>query len=298
MKQKVTNKMKKLAIIALLGLVAFLIPKYSISEGKNSPSLTPTIVLTDKNLIVLSGEVNGESASAVISKANELCHVGTARKMFGGKPTLTLFVNSPGGSIQSGLEMIEALKGTGCKINTVTLFAASMGFQIVQNMDDRLILKNGVLMSHRAAGGFEGSFGGIRPSQLDSRYQFWMDRVRELDEQTVSRTKGKQTYDSYTKEYQNEMWLTGNKSVQEGYADEVVLVKCDSSVQGTSTHSIDFMGVSISYELDNCPLNTSPMNIKMFLPKGLELSTELKNEIKTKFLERFYNTQKQEIPLY
>ena len=290
--------MKKMALITLLGLVMILVPKMSISQEKKAPDLSPTVVLTSKNLLVLNGEVNGESTSAVISKAKELCQVSAVKKLFGQKPTLNLFINSPGGSIQSGLELNEALRGLGCKINTVTLFAASMAFQIVQNLDDRLVLKNGVMMSHHAAGGFEGSFGGTKPSQVDSRYQFWLDRVRELDEQTVSRTKGKQTYDSYLKEYDHEMWLAGTKSVQEGYSDEVVLVRCDASIGGTSKHSLDFMGMQVSYELDNCPLNTAPMNISMLMPQGKELPTEIKNEIKSKFLATFYNSQKQEIPMY
>lgn len=294
MKQKVNNKMKKLALIVLLGLGVTLIPKNSISQGNNSPDLSPTVVLTSKNLLVLNGEVNGESTSAVISKAKDLCQ----GKMFGPKPTLNLFLNTPGGGIQPGLEMIEALKGTGCKINTITLFAASMGFQIVQNLDDRLVLKNGTMMSHRAAGQMEGSFGGVHPSQMDSRYQFWLDRIRDLDEQTVSRTKGKQTYDSYIKEYDHELWLTGPKSVKEGYSDKVVLVRCDDSIQGTTKHSIDFMGTQISYELDACPLNTAPLNINMLMPQGKDLPLEIKNEIKAKFLGQFNNAQKQEIPMY
>lgn len=290
--------MKKLVLTILLGLGVILVPKMSISQGKNAPDLSPTVVLSSKNLLVLNGEVNGETTSAVISKAKELCKISPVKKLFGQKPTLTLFINSPGGSIQSGLELNEALRGLGCKVNTVVLFAASMAFQIVQNLDDRLILKNGVMMSHHAAGGFEGSFGGTKPSQLDSRYQFWLDRVRELDEQTVTRTKGKQTYESYLKEYDHEMWLTGTKSVQEGYSDEVVLVRCDESIEGTSKHSLDFMGIQISYELDNCPLNTSPMNISMLMPQGKELPTEIKNEIKSKFLNQFFNAQKQALPMY
>ena len=289
--------MKKLVFTILLGLGVVLTPQYSNSQANNASDLTPTVTLTSQNLLVLNGEVNGETTSAVISKAKELCQIGPTRKLFGQKPTLKLFINTPGGSIQAGLEMIEALKGTGCKIDTVTLFAASMGFQIIQNLDNRLVLKNGVMMSHHAAGGFEGSFGGTKPSQLDSRYQFWLDRIRELDEQTVSRTKGKQTYESYLKEYDHEMWLTGTKSVEEGYSDQVVLVRCDSSIQGTSKHNVDFMGIQVSYELDNCPLNTTPMNISMLLPQGKELPVELKNEVKTKFLNQFYNSQKQEIPM-
>jgi ATP-dependent protease ClpP protease subunit len=208
-----------------------------------------------------------------------------------------LFLNSPGGSIQSGLELIEALKGIGRPVNTVTLFAASMAFQIAQNMNDRLILKNGILMSHRAAGEMQGSFGGTRPSQMDSRYQLWLDRVRELDEQTVSRTQGKQTYDSYTKEYANEVWLTGTKSVQEGYADRIVLVKCDTTLSGVNTNHVNFMGMDIAYDLDRCPINTSPMNVRASSLDGKALNAELVNKVEQEFLSGFENKQRQVIPM-
>ena len=207
-----------------------------------------------------------------------------------------MFLNTPGGSIQSGLEMIEALQGIGRPINSITLFAASMGFQIAQNLDDRLILKNGVLMSHHAAGGFEGSFGGIRPNQVDSRYQLWLDRVKELDEQTVRRTNGKQTYESYTKEYDHEVWLTGSKSVEEGYADRIVKVKCDSSLSGVTTKHASFMGLDIAYDLDNCPINTSPMNIRVNALDGKTLTKELETKVKDEFTGQFENKQKM-VPL-
>ena len=172
-----------------------------------------------------------------------------------------------------------------------------MAFQILENMNDRLVLKNGVLMSHRAAGEMQGSFGGTRPSQMDSRYELWLDRVKELDEQTVSRTHGLQTYDSYTKEYANEVWLTGTKSVREGYADKVVLVKCDATLSGTNTNHTNFMGMDIAYELDKCPMNTSPMNIRVNSLDGKALNTELLNKVKSEFLSGFENKQNQVIPM-
>lgn len=257
-------KTNKVIVGAALALLMALVPASSLSKDTKKE----TVVLSKSNTIVLNSEVDGESTGKVIAKAKELdkeLNSSLKGKFTGNsRKPLYLFLNTPGGSIQSGLELIEALQGIGRPVNTVTLFAASMGFQIAQALDERLILKNGVLMSHRAYGGFEGEFGGSAPSQIDSRYSLWKDRMDELDAQTVARTKGKQTMESYQKQYASEMWLTGAKSVAQGYADREVLVRCDETLTGTTQHELMFMGIiRVVYELDNCPINTAPMNIQI-----------------------------------
>lgn len=256
------KQMKYVIGLAILGLVSVLPASSSSSDAKPQ-----SVILSKDNVIVLNTQVDGESTAAVISKAKELDSAlsGLKEKVSGKKP-IYIFLNTPGGSIQSGLEMIEALNGLGRPVNTITLFAASMGFQIAQNLGERLILKNGVLMSHRAKGAFEGEFGGQTPSQVDSRFALWNSRINELDQKTVSRTNGKQTLESYRKQYANEMWLTGNQSVDQGYADKVVNVKCDKTLDGVTTHELSFFGIPIKYDLDNCPLNTSPMNVRVAIP--------------------------------
>ena len=117
-----------------------------------------------------------------------------------------------------------------------------------------------------------------------------------MDEQTVLRTRGKQTYESYIKEYQNEVWLTGTKSVAEGYADRIVLVKCDKTLSGVTTHSIEFMGMAISYDLDACPINTAPMNVRIG-DNNKNLTKEVVNDILEKFMAKFENKQGQVTPL-
>ncbi len=288
-------KINKIVATLLVVLTVVLFPHTSASKDSG----TETIILTKSNLLILTGEVNGESTSNVIAKAKQLddsLNSGKGR-LFPNKLPMYLFLNTPGGSIQSGLELIEALEGIGRPVNTVTLFAASMGFQIAQNLGDRLILKNGVLMSHHAAGEIGGSFGGVHPSQLDSRYQLWLDRVRELDEQAVKRTNGKQTYDSYIQAYDHELWLTGTKSVAQGYADRVVLVKCDSSLSGVTSNHIQFMGIDVAYDLDNCPLNTSPLNIRLSTLDGKPLNNEIAAKIKAEFMSGFNNKQRQVLPM-
>lgn len=290
--------------LVILGLVS-LLPLRSLSSGNESKA-SDTVILSKDNLIVLNTVVEGEATAAIIAQAKALDAKLSAPSRFGrdnankNKP-LYLFLNTPGGSIQSGLELIEALHGIGRPVNTVTLFAASMGFQIAQNLDERLILKNGVLMSHRAKGGFEGEFGGPSPSQVESRYNLWISRLKELDQQTVDRTHGKQTLDSYQKAYANELWLTGTQSVQQGYADRIVTVKCDSSLAGVTTNHVDFMGFDIAYDLDNCPINTSPMNVRAGAPASGGLSTtftlEKREEIKNKFLEQYEKKQHMVVPM-
>lgn len=260
--------MKKISLaifgLAVVALVA-LFPSSSLSG--NEAAEAETIVLSSSNTIVLNSEVNGESVGAVISKAKTLVgkqSSGLKNKLgVGKKCNLKLFLNTPGGSVQSGLELDEALNGMGCQVDTITLFAASMGFQIAQNLGERLILKNGVLMSHRAKGGFEGEFGGQAPSQIESRFALWKSRLDELDSKTVARTGGKQTMASYQKQYASEMWLTGQQSVDQGYADRVIKVRCDSSLDGTTKREEQVFIFRVTYELDNCPINTGPMNAKL-----------------------------------
>lgn len=280
---------KKLGAFLVLLVGALLFPLSSVMKSSGDQ-----IVLSQDNTIILAGEVDGESAAQVIFQAKLL-----GNKRFSSKKPLYLFLNTPGGSIQTGLEMIESLNGLGRPISTITLFAASMGFQIAQNLGERLILKNGVLMSHRAQGAFEGYFGGERPSQVDNRYNLWLSRLNEMDLQTVKRTNGRQTLDSYQKAYANELWLTGTQAVEDGYADRVVTVKCDSSLDGVKTHTIMFFGFRVSFDIDNCPLNTTPMNIHVAAPdEKQKLPHEKIVEVEAKFMQQYVSKHRSVIPMY
>lgn len=282
---------KSKSLIALVALVLAAIFFYPSSDVAGNDNI---VVLSKNNTIVLSGEVNGENASQVIVQARDL-----SAGRFKNKTPIYLFTNTPGGSIQTGLEIIEALHGVGRPISTVSLFSASMGFQIAQGLGERLILSNGVLMSHRASGQFSGSFGGKSPSQVDSRYGLWLSRMTELDKQTVKRTNGKQTLESYQNAYANELWLTGAQAVEGGYADRVVTVKCDSSLDGVTTHELVFFGLRIQYDLDKCPVNTNPMNIRVSAPnEKTALTVDRAEEVKSKFLEQYINTRRAVYPMY
>jgi ATP-dependent Clp protease protease subunit len=212
------------------------------------------IVLTQDNSVVLNGEVTGRSVSKLIGEIKKL-----DAELKNGYP-IYLFLNTPGGSIQAGLELFEFVKGVNRPVHTITLFAASMGFQTVQHFGTRYILEYGVLMSHKAYGGFEGEFGG-ESSQLDSQYGLWLRRIKMMDQKTVERTKGKKTLKKYQAEYDNELWLNGAEAVKNGYADEVVSVKCSTGLQGEKEEQVNFMGMRFTVKFDKCPIRTAPVSV-------------------------------------
>lgn len=235
----------------VLGVLA-LVPAIRASSGERDVT-----VFSKNNTISINQEIDSQTVADWTIQVRKLDAIGPA------SAPIHLAMYTPGGEIESGVAFIESLKGTRRPIDTVTIFAASMGFQIVQNLGNRMILKNGILMSHHARGQVEGDFGGVRPSQLDSRYNFWLDRLQELDQTTVDRTKGKQTMDSYTKQYDHEMWLTGQKSVNSGYADKVVIASCDNTLNGVTTHNIMLGMTPVQYDLSDCPLIIGPINVRV-----------------------------------
>jgi ATP-dependent Clp protease, protease subunit len=265
-----------LGIIAVVAIVAFPLVSAGKSESKDN------ITLNESNLVSLRGEVTDESVAAVIQQLRKLDEMHTDKPIY-------LFLYTPGGDIQAGLELIEAVHGLHRHVDTITMAAISMGFQIAQGLNERLALKSGLFMSHRAAGGFEGYFGGESPSQLDKRYSFWLQRIKELDEQTVARTKGKQTIETYRKNYSNEMWLSGQQAVEQGYADRVVTVRCDRSLDGTTDHTAQFLGMSFTYQLSKCPLITAAINAQpnQSSDEKTKLDPRIVEKVKNEFLNSF-----------
>lgn len=227
------------------------------------------IILSKDNTLVLNDAVTPASVSKVMEQASAL-----NATLKSGYPAY-LFLYTPGGYIQEGLELIEFLKGLNRPVHTVALFAASMGWQIQQHLGTRYVMQYSVTMSHRARGGFQGEFGGGL-SQLDARYGLWLRRIDLMDQITVDRTNGKQTLKSYRNAYANELWLNGPEAVQQGYADELVIVKCDASLSGTNEELIDFGFFKIIAVFSECPLKTAPLQIKaaLFTNQGEMLLSE------------------------
>lgn len=218
------------------------------------------IKLTSDNTVVLR---NAFSSQSVTSLKQDLLKLNS--KLKSGYP-IYLVLYTPGGSIQAGLELFEFIKGLNRPVHTITIFAASMGFQAVQHLGKRYILKYGVLMSHNAAGGASGEFNGSSRGQLYSRLSLWSRRVGMMDRLTVKRTNGKQTLQSYQAAYSPELWLNGPEAVEQGYADEIATVSCDNTLtESTEDKEFTQMFFKVKATFSKCPLITAPVEMSASL---------------------------------
>ena len=239
--------MKKYTLILLAALIGC----------TQAQSRDETVVLTSDNVLILDSEVNDSSVAKIMQDALTL-----DAKLPKNKP-LYLILETPGGSVQSGLSLITMLKGLDRPVHTITMFAASMGFQIAQNLDDRLILPDGVLMSHHARGGVQGEFGGSKGSQLEKRLEMLNNTIERLDKQTVIRTKGKKTLEQYQSEYENELWSLSDHAIKNGYADRVVIPKCSKDLAGTKEKETSFFALKVNLVVSKCPLVRGSLEAKI-----------------------------------
>lgn len=184
-----------------------------------------------------------------------------------------IVMDTPGGSVTAGLAFIDAIKSLKRPVNTVTLFAASMGYQVVQELGTRIITPSGTLMSHRGA--VSGMSGQI-PGELNSRLNFITNLLDGMNNRAAKRV-GMSVLD-YKSAIINELWTFGHQAVLTKHADIVANVKCDKKLsQSTYKERIItiFGGVDIIYS--KCPIISSPV--------GYAFSKELKEENKFKVVK-------------
>ena len=253
-------------ISKMLAIGAAVLLLFSGDAAAKDKKLTPKkvkvvkVTLTKDNTLSLRHAFYGETTGNLVNQARKL----DAR--LESKDPIFLVLDSPGGSISAGLNAIENLKHTNRKIHTITMFAASMGFETVQGLGKRLITPNGTLMSHKAWGFFYGEF----PGQLDSRYTYWLKRYDRMTDQAVKRTNGIHTKESYLNLIENEYWCDGVDCINQGFADYIVKAKCDKSLSGSYVEPIwqfMFFGhiIELKVEFPDCPLNTGYLAYDIYI---------------------------------
>jgi ATP-dependent Clp protease protease subunit len=207
------------------------------------------LLLTKDNTVSLLGPVTDQSISELMQEINTLSQSGDK------KEPIFLVLNTPGGSVFAGLELMQYVNTLRRPVHVVANYAASMGFHILQNSPKRYVTKFATIMSHRAHGGFRGDI----PQQITSRLNHIISLVDKMDEDVVKRTNGKHTKQSYGELIRDEYYAVGSNAIEDGFADEVVSLKCDESLNTYKDITINAMFFQIEAQVSNCPLLTMPV---------------------------------------
>lgn len=113
--------------------------------------------LLKENIIFLSGPIDDHVANTVIAQLLFLQSEDS-------KKDISLYVNSPGGSVTAGLAIVDTMNHIKNDVSTVCVgMAASMGAVILSagKKGKRFILPNAEVMIHQPLGGIEGQASDI-----------------------------------------------------------------------------------------------------------------------------------------
>ena len=108
--------------------------------------------LLDDRIIVLSDEVNDQTASLVVAQLLYLEGQDAEKD-------INLYINSPGGSVTAGFAIYDTMQYIKCDVSTICIgMAASMGAFLLSSgaKGKRIALPNAEIMIHQPLGGTQG----------------------------------------------------------------------------------------------------------------------------------------------
>lgn len=114
--------------------------------------------LLNDRIVVLSEEVNDTSASLVVAQLLYLEGQDAEKD-------ISLYINSPGGSVSAGLAIYDTMQYIKCDVSTICMgLAASMGAFLLSSgtKGKRFALPNSEIMIHQPSGGAKGQATDIK----------------------------------------------------------------------------------------------------------------------------------------
>ena len=114
--------------------------------------------LLDDRIIVLSDEVNDQTASLVVAQLLYLEGQDAEKD-------INLYINSPGGSVTAGFAIYDTMQYIKCDVSTICMgLAASMGAFLLSSgaKGKRFALPNSEIMIHQPSGGAKGQATDIK----------------------------------------------------------------------------------------------------------------------------------------
>jgi len=134
------------------------------------------------------------------------------------KNDITMHIDSPGGSVKSGLSMVDVMEYINCDIRTVnTGMAASMGSVLLGagTKGKRASLRHSKTMLHQSSGGFRGN---IQDAEID--WQEWQKVNHELFV-LLGEYCGKDA-EIVKADASRDLWLSADEALDYGIIDEVI----------------------------------------------------------------------------
>ena len=179
------------------------------AEGLNRLDIRDEML--DQRVLELMTSVDAESCAVVI---RGLLHL---QRQDSTTP-ITLYINSPGGEVQSGLALYDVMQAVSCPIRTVCLgMAASMGALLFIAGDEREILPHSRVMIHDPliGAGDRGSALSVKARADD------LMRIRDITAGVIARHSG-MSIERVFELTASDTYFEAEEAVEAGLADRVI----------------------------------------------------------------------------
>ena len=134
------------------------------------------------------------------------------------KKDISIYINSPGGSVTSGLAIYDTMQFVTCDVNTYCMgIAASMGAVLLcaGTKGKRFALPNSDIMIHQVSGGAQG-----QASDVERQVEFMFKLKKRLNGILAFHT-GK-SVEQVNKDADRDYYMTAEEAKEYGLVDEVV----------------------------------------------------------------------------
>lgn len=163
-----------------------------------------------ERIVWVSGEVNDQMSTIIQAQLMFLDNQDNN--------DITMHIDSPGGSVKSGLSMVNVMEYIKSDIRTIcTGMAASMGSVLLGagTKGKRGSLEDSEIMLHQSSG---GAYGNIQDAEITMKW--WKkknDRLFELLGRYCDKPK-----EVVMKDSTRDFWLSAEEAVEYGIIDEVI----------------------------------------------------------------------------
>lgn len=167
--------------------------------------------LLKDRIIFLSGEIYDEMANAIVGQLLFL-------EKENPNEDITIYINSPGGSVTAGMAIYDTIQYVKCDVQTVCIgIAASMGAFLLASGEKgkRYCLPNAEVMIHQPLGGAQGQASDIEISAKR------IIRMKEKLNEILSERTG-QTIKQIEKDTDRDNFLTAEESKKYGLIDKIL----------------------------------------------------------------------------
>ena len=166
--------------------------------------------LLEDRIIVLSDEVNDATASLVVAQLLYLEGQDSEKD-------ISLYINSPGGSVSAGLAIYDTMQYIKCDVSTICMgMAASMGAFLLSSgaKGKRYVLPNAEVMIHQPSGGAQGQASDIKITADH------ILKTRERLNKILAENTGK-PLETIAQDTERDNWLSADEACEYGLVDKV-----------------------------------------------------------------------------